>query len=431
MKILLLLLLIPQLTFAIKFEQTDDLAAFTNTSGNKLVTNLYQVRDKNLERFNLEIKPWKGYHWPIALGLLANRYNDPNFFQQATWRFYHDQFIQNQPEALIAEGKINQLSPAEKYDLLIGDDNFSLTKKMWEAGEGEMERVGKITRWAGISHGVSLASMNMPMPKNPVKIWSVGKKYLITFSPDDLKALGALLWGPGAFNASTLGQRCAENTPARDNNGRPNSSECFDVHPAKFHLALINYLGVKKKPFYFDGSFNASIWHYPALGYEFKYFNPRKPQWQEPLKNAIIAKKHLRNDRFAMYREDKVKYIVGVQAKILFNPYRLPNREINSNNPRVNVYRYDLELDADHNIIGGEWYSTRRPDFIWHPPKGFKPKTPIDSQMSGNWSPTKRLLSAKWAKSAKEASARGVVTPKIVNVLFNLSNKGLNGYQTR
>ncbi len=428
MKILILLLLIPQLTFAITFEQTDDLEKF---SGNKLVTNLYTIREKNLEKINLDLDPWKGYHWPINMGLLANRYNDPNFSVQGTWRFCHDQFINNPPANFIANGKIKELSPAEKYDLLIGDENFSLTKKMWEAGDVEMRRTGEIARWAGISHGVSLASMNMPAPKNPVKIWSVGKKHLITFSPDDIKALGALLWGTGAFNATTLGKRCKENTPTRDNNGRVTNMECFDVHPGKLHLALVNYLGVNKKPFYFDGSFNTPIWNYPVLGYEFKYFNPRKPQWKRPLKNAIIAKRNFRNDRFNRYRQSEAKFIVGVEAKILFNPYRPPNRDNSSNKPRTNIYRYDLELDADYNIIGGEWHTARRPDFIWHPPKGFKPTTPMDLKMTGSWNPSKRLLSPKWAKFAKMAAAEGAVTEKIVNALFALSNKGLNGHQAR
>jgi hypothetical protein len=59
MKTLLLFLLIPQLTFAIQFEQTDDLVEF---SGKKLVTNLYDIRDKKLEKKELDLDPWRGYH---------------------------------------------------------------------------------------------------------------------------------------------------------------------------------------------------------------------------------------------------------------------------------------------------------------------------------------------------------------------------------
>lgn len=426
MKTLLLLLLIPQITFAITFKKTDDLEKFV---GNELVTNLYEIREKKLEKVNLDLETWKGYHWPINSGLLANRYNDPNFKVQGSWRFYHQQFTENPPEDFIEQDKINLLSPAEKYDLLIGDENYSLSYKMWQAGEVETERSGEIARWAGISHGLSLASVNMPTPKNSVKIWSVGKKHLIIFTPDDLKALGALLWGTGAFKATSLGERCKENTPPRDDNGRLTNPECFDVHPGKFHLALVNYLGRDKKPFYFDGSFNTPIWNYPAVGYEFKYFNPRKPQWKEALRDAITTLRNFRNDRFASYRQNEAKYLVGVEVKLSFNPYRLPNQNIRSNKPRINIYRYDLELDADHNIIGGEWHTTRRPDFLWHPPKGFKPTTPMDKKMSGSWNPARQLLSPEWAKFAKMAAAEGAVTEKIVNALFDLSNRGRNGFQ--
>ena len=32
---------------------------------------------------------------------------------------------------------------------------------------------------------------------------------------------------------------------------------------------------------------------------------------------------------------------------------------------KVVTYWYDLELDEDNNIVGGEWYTNRHPDFLW------------------------------------------------------------------
>ena len=34
------------------------------------------------------------------------------------------------------------------------------------------------------------------------------------------------------------------------------------------------------------------------------------------------------------------------------------------------IYSYDLELNAEKEIIGGEWYGNRHPDFLWTPVKG-------------------------------------------------------------
>ena len=42
------------------------------------------------------------------------------------------------------------------------------------------------------------------------------------------------------------------------------------------------------------------------------------------------------------------------------------------------TFVYDLELDANLRIIGGEWRDQARPDFIWRPRPGTKPSTPAD-----------------------------------------------------
>jgi hypothetical protein len=34
------------------------------------------------------------------------------------------------------------------------------------------------------------------------------------------------------------------------------------------------------------------------------------------------------------------------------------------------TYYYDLELDQNHNIIGGEWYQQGHPDMLWKPMPG-------------------------------------------------------------
>ena len=45
------------------------------------------------------------------------------------------------------------LSPAEKYDLLVGDANYGLTKQMWNAGKGYHDRYGSVESWMGYCHG--------------------------------------------------------------------------------------------------------------------------------------------------------------------------------------------------------------------------------------------------------------------------------------
>ena len=41
-------------------------------------------------------------------------------------------------------------------------------------------------------------------------------------------------------------------------------------------------------------------------------------------------------------------------------------------------YFYDLELNADGEIIGGEWYHNNHPDFLWTPPKNERALSAVD-----------------------------------------------------
>lgn len=81
--------------------------------------------------------PWSGSFWPFTNGMIATRYADPHYPRSGKW-YENYQYVLNAPPQLIASSQnaqaINQLSPAEKYDLLVGDDNFTLTQKMWDIG---------------------------------------------------------------------------------------------------------------------------------------------------------------------------------------------------------------------------------------------------------------------------------------------------------
>ena len=48
---------------------------------------------------------------------------------------------------------------------------------------------------------------------------------------------------------------------------------------------------------------------------------------------------------------------------------------------------YDLELDDDMNIVGGEWMENAHPDFLWVPQKGAVPQAAGLPQISSRrWS---------------------------------------------
>jgi hypothetical protein len=238
------------------------------------------------------------------------------------------------------------------------------------------------------------------------------------------------MWTLGAESIISLGERCKEGNPQTDESGRMLTPECFDLHPGKFHISLVNQIGIVKKAFVMDSFGNEPVWNFPVIGYSFIYFNPNKPDEGNNLQNSIIDIKNYSNDRFLNHRNPNAKYIVGVKAYVNSVPNITPWTTTSFEREKIFSYTYDLELDQNFNIIGGEWYSTNRPDFIWKTTKNFEPKTPIEDDMNAKWDPEKEYIPRDWLPHAKASSKHGVVLSPIVNQLFRLSSEGLNGYLT-
>jgi hypothetical protein len=87
-------------------------------------------------------------------------------------------------------------------------------------------------------------------------------------------------------------------------------------------------------------------------------------------------------------------------------------------------YIYDLELDAEGNIIGGEWYNLYHPDFIWDPAEGARALSVGDRYLSRvNWN-GKEPIPSSWSKIYDYAGKRGEPLAKIVEKLIELSRQG-------
>src|SRR5690606_32180514 len=105
-------------------------------------------------------------YWPLAKGGLAHRYVlDEDF---ATWKEYLDWFTSIPTANLIKENKLHALSPAEKYDLLVGDKAGTLTQTMWREGAVYWNEHGDVETWMGYCHGWAAASFLLPRPTKTV-----------------------------------------------------------------------------------------------------------------------------------------------------------------------------------------------------------------------------------------------------------------------
>jgi hypothetical protein len=83
-------------------------------------------------------------------------------------------------------------------------------------------------------------------------------------------------------------------------------------------------------------------------------------------------------------------------------------------------YQYDIELDSNGRITGGEWYLNRHPDFLWNPLPGSRAITPADQFAIGNWTATSPLPEA-WRRAAWYVSPAMLPLAKIVERLIELA----------
>ncbi len=330
------------------------------------IDNIDLIDTKNIATYRLPYQPWSGSYWPLSQGSVTNRYSE--HLNITDVNIYADYILNKKPpRLLISEGRTNNLSPAEKYDLLLSDSNFSLTNTILN----EVRSYGTFEGWEGICHGWAPAAYMYNRPTRSVKLANAGGLE-ITFYPSDIKALSSLLWANLSYPTKFIGGRCNQKNPQQDpTNGRILSQECFDTNPATFHLSLINQMALNSKSFVFDATYDFQVWNQPILGYKYIYFNPQTGKTSNSYKDVALTTQQFTNDKFKKYRSTRAAKVVGVEARIEYIAETGPSAATRDSSAQDNVvaviYYYDLELDASGRIIGGEWYQNAHPDFVWTP----------------------------------------------------------------
>ena len=382
------------------------------------IKNIYQLDAQGLAKGHSSFEPWAGSYWPIHQGLLANRYTDSQFPKSKIFIDNYNNFQSRPSGLLLASGNINQLSPAEKYDLLVGDHNWTLTNHMWQKGLSGFQTDGFVATWTGICHGWSAAtSMGVKQSEKSVTVTDVTGNYRITFYPEDINGLHSYIWANSAPESIQAGNRCRQDFVERDPFLRPLDPSCLDSNPMTWHLAVTNRLGIYQSSFVMDSSYGTEVWNYPIMAYDYSYFNPRTFESSHSLKASIEPIEMLKADKYSASRSLRVKYVVGVAMDVFHPALVVPRLGPSTENVlQYNAFIYDLELDENFTIIGGEWYSKERPDFLWSFPKGSLAGTREDSVVVGSWDISLNLTK-EIADLAQSASARGKVLSTIANAL--------------
>jgi hypothetical protein len=318
---------------------------------------------------SLAVPPWSDDYWAIYLGVLGRRYADPSFPDSDDWKENHAYALANPVGKVLESGReqdIWRLSPSEKYDLLVGDAEGTLTSAMWAEGESYYERDGKVETWMGICHGWAPASYMLARPRRAVTVATPDGRFSLRFFPSDIKALASLLWASASPSTRFIGSRCEEKDPKKDENGRIVSSEAFDINAGAWHLAMVNQVGVARRALVLDATYDYEVWNQPACAYEYHYFNPLKMRFGASLREATVPRSTLTKDRFAAYRSSDYAALVGVAMRARYVVETQPDQSMTDAPERDAThqvdYYYDLELDDSGRILGGEWCLSRHPD---------------------------------------------------------------------
>ncbi len=377
--------------------------------GTTLVINLRDMQALNLMNIALPVAPWADTYWPTYKGSIADRYADTNFSTYGSWEENFAQMQTVPVETIIASNNvtdINNLSPAEKYDFVMGDSDYTLTHFAWNKGANTP---GGVATWEGICHGWSSAShLDQPIMSQSVVVMSP-TGVPVTFYPEDLKGLTSMLWANASVNTRFVGNTCKVANPPKNQYGRITNPDCFDPNPATWHLAIVNQFGLNKRSFVLDATYDIQVWNFPLAAAKYRYFNLNTHQETDNLNAAVIPIAELRTDYFKEFRSPQAKNVVGIAMDVTYTVEIQPTHSLADSRPtRTMRLMYDLELDESYNVIGGEWYSNAHPDFIWTHDAKAQALAPEDSGIIRDAWNNKSAVPANWAPLAKRASASGI-----------------------
>jgi hypothetical protein len=394
---------------------------------------------------NTTVFPWSGHYWPHRYGKLAVRYTGDLYDTQYDYSVHGVRYVPTYPYPVSInkyhqpaehnyystkpdyEKFVNDVySSAEKYDLLVGDYNFTLTNQMKEDGKAIQMRNGDIPGWQGICHGWSIASFMEKRPLKPVYLRAADKKTVIKFLPDDIKGLASQYWADLKFDNHMVGYRCTNywNQQSDQNTGLTLTYECFALNPASFHLVMTNYIGIRRKNVVFEPKVDSEIWNHPVNGYHSFYYHPltnRTGTLDESL--MTVGQAELYNNPFLKFvlrnKTESAKYIIGVNTTVYYVSENAPSRKkFDQPDSKKEVsYTYILVLDGNLKILEGEWSINKHVNYIYTASEDFS--SDIDKKYPV-WLGSPEYLD-QIRESIKEQSRNKIPLKAIVRLLVQRS----------
>jgi hypothetical protein len=206
-----------------------------------------------------KVIPWAGSYWPIASDGINYPWAGPSS-EPATTKFGRAFGVTG------VEDAVSRLRGVDSYSA----NRACQGDSQCNAARSEVcgKRAGQpggycIPSWEGICNGWTPASILEPEPQNPVT-WNN-----VTFRVNDIKALASLAYY--RTEGVTIGSRCMTNASSPwmsyDEYGRP-VEMCRDTNAGTWHVIATNFLGLRKRSFAEDRTWDVQVWNQPLRGYE-------------------------------------------------------------------------------------------------------------------------------------------------------------------
>ncbi len=311
---------------------------------------------------DLETRPWSGDYWPTYKGGITYRWNSSS--SRVKDRIGYK--LLSKEEYLTVDTK--SLSPAEKYDLYIGNFENTLTKfernrtKILQTikGNPQYDEKFEIPRWEGLCHAWAPATIHYKSPKPVTLVGPSGIE--VSFGASDIKALLTyFVHHYDSLHTYFLGGRCnvdfgklrtklnTKKITKEEFDKEMQRNECLDTNAGAFHIVLTNQIALMKEGFIVDVTRDFEVWNQAVHGFETKVLSEKMGKSENAAPGTVKE----------VTVRTKMYYTVEVD-------HSWEQTVPTSRSERVAYYEYRLELNKNGEIIGGEWLSEDRPDFLWN-----------------------------------------------------------------
>mgnify|MGYP003574887185 CR=1 FL=1 len=279
---------------------------------------------------------WSGHYWPSQKGGINHRWNSPS----------NEMFKYKSPaQAEIAKMSLEdlaKLAPSEKYDLLLGQYSYPLKE------EAALSANPRAADWAGICHGWAPATLHHAEPT--AKVLTNPDGIQIPFGSADIKALLSYYYAFYHETDSThqMGLRCFFGSWMGGMRGCDD-----DLNAGAFHIVIANKLGLEKKGLLADVDRFKEVWNQPVVGFKSTILAQNLAPSSSAAKTAVREMKVATELFYVDESDPKWDVVHGTQDQII---------------SKLDLV-YRLEINAEGKIVGGEWESKIRPDFLWYKEK--------------------------------------------------------------